>query len=120
MLAHVPLFSHVNPKKVLIVGGGDGGCAREVCRHQEIEQITMVEIDQEVMEVCKEHFPYVSKALFLRDPRFKLIIGDGHSYVKNSPDESFDIVIVDSNDLKAQPQQLDSENFYKECKRVLS
>lgn len=57
MFAHVPIFAHPNPKSVLIIGGGDGGVAREVLKHSQIEKLVMVEIDEIVVDVCKKFFP---------------------------------------------------------------
>src|SRR5690606_14482281 len=64
MMVHVPLFAHPNPKKILIIGGGDGGILREVVKHKNIEQITQVEIDASVIEMCKEYFPQHSQGAF--------------------------------------------------------
>ena len=57
MISHVPLFVHPNPKKVLVIGGGDGGTAREVLRHSSVEKCVMVEIDEVVIDACREHIP---------------------------------------------------------------
>ena len=93
MIAHVPMFTHPNPKKVLVIGGGDGGTAREVLRHKGVERCVMVEIDEMVVNACKEHIPQTSSAL--SDPRLELIIGDGIKYVKETK-EKFDVILVDS------------------------
>ena len=86
MIAHVPLFVHPKPKNVLVIGGGDGGTAREVLRHSSVEKCTMVEIDGMVVEACREHIPQTSKDL--DHPKMNLIIGDGVEFVKNT-DEKF-------------------------------
>jgi spermidine synthase len=77
MIAHVPLFVHPNPRNVLIIGGGDGGAAREVLRHPGVETVEMVEIDGMVVEACKKFLPEISKVLINGDDRFSLKIGDG-------------------------------------------
>ena len=63
MIAHIPLFIHPNPKKVLVIGGGDGGAVREVVRHDTVEKVEMVEIDGLVVEVSKKYLPQISKAM---------------------------------------------------------
>lgn len=76
MLIHVPMMTHPNPKRVLIVGGGDGGSAREVMKHDDVEECVMIDIDEDVVKACREFMPSVSGGAF-EDPRLKLIIGDG-------------------------------------------
>ncbi len=117
MIAHVPLFVHPRPKKVLIIGGGDGGTAREVLRHPDIERAVMVEIDEMVVAACREHMPLVSRAL--DDPRLELRIEDGVKYVANT-DERFDIAIVDSTDPIGPAEPLFNAEFYEGIARVLS
>ncbi len=115
MLSHVPICTHLNPKKVLIIGGGDGGTAREVLKHPALE-VDMVEIDVEVIEVCKKYFPNVGD---WDNPRLNLIIGDGIEFIKNAKDKSYDIILVDSTDDKDQASGLFKSEFYAECNRVL-
>jgi len=110
MISHVPLFSHPDPKKVLIIGGGDGGTAREVLRHKSIEKCTMVEIDEAVVRACKEHIPSVSCAL--NDPRLSLIIDDGVKYIEKT-EERFDVILIDSTDPIGPAQPLFGEEFYQ-------
>ena len=100
MIAHVPLFVHPNPSRVLVIGGGDGGTVREVVKHQNLSRAVMVEIDEMVVNACREHMPSVSYAL--DDPRVELIIGDGVKYVE-STDETFDVVLIDSTDPTGRP-----------------
>ncbi|KAJ4872452.1 spermidine synthase 1 [Raphanus sativus] len=96
MITHLPLSSIPNPKKVLVIGGGDGGVLREVARHASVEQIDMCEIDKMVVDVSKQFFPDV--AIGFEDPRVNLVIGDGVAYLKNAAEGSYDAVIVDSSD----------------------
>lgn len=117
MIAHVPLFVHPEPKKVLIIGGGDGGTAREVLRHPDIERAVMVEIDEMVVAACRKHMPLVSSAL--DDPRLELRIEDGVKYVAET-DERFDIAIVDSTDPIGPAEPLFNAEFYEGIARVLS
>ncbi|MFT5162113.1 MAG: spermidine synthase [Alteromonadaceae bacterium] len=117
MITHVPLFVHSNPTNVLIIGGGDGGTAREVLRHSGVLSCTMVEIDAMVVDACKAHIPQTSKSL--DDPRLKLIIGDGVEFVKNCA-EKFDVVIIDSTDPIGPAQPLFGEAFYQDVYNCLS
>ncbi|MFY0594499.1 polyamine aminopropyltransferase [Roseivirga sp.] len=118
MIAHVPVLTHPNPKRVLIIGGGDGGTAREILRHTDLEEVVMVEIDEKVIEACKLHLPNIASAL--DDPRLDLIVDDGIKYVNEAPDGSFDVVIVDSTDPVGPAEGLFSIDFYKEVYRILS
>lgn len=117
MIAHVPMFVHPAPKNVLVIGGGDGGTAREVLRHSSVEKCTMVEIDGMVVEACREHIPQTSKDL--DHPKMNLIIGDGVEYVK-STDEKFDVIIVDSTDPIGPAQPLFGEEFYQDVFNCLA
>jgi spermidine synthase len=115
MLSHVPIFTHPNTKKVLIIGGGDGGTAREVLKHSSLE-VDMVELDEEVVKVCKEYFLEIGD---WDNPRLTLTIGDGAEFIKNAKDESYDIIFVDSTDDKDQASVLFKPEFYAEANRVL-
>lgn len=117
MIAHVPMFTHPNPKKVLVIGGGDGGTAREVLRHKGVERCVMVEIDEMVVNACKEHIPQTSSAL--NDPRLELIIGDGIKFVKET-NEKFDIILVDSTDPIGPAEPLFNVSFYQDIEKCLS
>jgi spermidine synthase len=118
MLTHVPILAHGAAKRVLIIGGGDGGMLREVCKHQGVEQITMVEIDGTVVEMCKEFLPGHSNGAY-EDPRLNLVIDDGMRFVANTP-EKFDVIISDSTDPIGPGEVLFSENFYQACRRCLN
>ena len=117
MITHVPLFVHPKPKNVLVIGGGDGGTAREVLRHQGVEKCTMVEIDGMVVDACREHIPQTSKDL--DHPKMNLIIGDGVKFVKETS-EKFDVIIVDSTDPIGPAQPLFGEEFYQDVFNCLS
>lgn len=120
MITHVPLFVHPNPKNVLVIGGGDGGTAREVIRHKNVEKCTMVEIDEMVVNACKEYIPQTSS--MLSDPRIELIIGDGVKFVEEavSKGEKFDVIIVDSTDPIGPAQPLFGHEFYENIFKALS
>lgn len=117
MITHIPLFVHPNPKNVLVIGGGDGGTAREVIRHKSVEKCVMVEIDGMVVDACKEHIPQTSCAL--DDPRIELIIGDGVKYVKECANK-FDVIIIDSTDPIGPAAPLFGPEFYADVHKCLS
>jgi spermidine synthase len=117
MMSHVPIFAHGNVKKVLIIGGGDGGIAREVLKHPEIESVTLVEIDQGVVDASKEFFPEVCKGVF-EHPKFTLLIEDGIKFVQSKTSE-YDVIITDSNDPIGPAKVLFTDTFYGYCKNAL-
>ncbi|MGB0748221.1 MAG: polyamine aminopropyltransferase [Magnetospiraceae bacterium] len=112
MLTHVPLLARGDVKDVLIIGGGDGGILREVLQHP-VDSATMVEIDREVVDLCREYMPSLSADAF-DDPRTDLIIGDGLAFVAET-DCKFDAIIVDSTDPVGPGEVLFTEKFYRDC-----
>jgi spermidine synthase len=118
MMTHIPLLAHGQAKKVLIIGGGDGAMLREVCRHQGVEQITMVEIDAGVVEFCRQYLPNHNAGAY-DDPRFKLVIDDGVNFV-NQTDEKFDVIISDCTDPIGPGESLFTSAFYEGCARCLN
>jgi len=109
-LVHPVMLAHPDPRRVLIVGGGDGGTLREVLRHKTVERVRMVEIDEEVIEISKRYLN-VARGAF-EDPRADLMIGDGVEYLRKT-DECFDVIIVDSTDPVGPARLLFSEDFYR-------
>ncbi|WP_422004429.1 polyamine aminopropyltransferase [Roseivirga pacifica] len=118
MITHIPMLTHPNPKRALVIGGGDGGTARELLRHDSLEEVVMVEIDDKVIEASKMHLPTIASAL--EHPKLNLIVDDGIKYVNDAADESFDLVIVDSTDPVGPAEGLFTVDFYKEVYRILS
>ncbi len=118
MMTHVPLLAHGQAKKVLIIGGGDGAMLREVSRHKNIKQITMVEIDAGVVEFCRQYLPNHSAGAY-DDPRFKLVIDDGVNFV-NQTTEKFDVIISDCTDPIGPGESLFTSAFYEGCARSLN
>ncbi len=116
MISHVPLFAHPNPKNVLIIGGGDGGTLREVVRHKEIERAVMVEIDELVVEKCKEYLPSIAAGF--DDPRAEVIFQDGLKFLDET-NEKFDVIIVDGTDPVGPGVNLFKKNFYKNVYNTL-
>jgi spermidine synthase len=117
MITHLPLCSIANPKKVLVIGGGDGGVLREVSRHISIEQIDICEIDKMVVDVAKEFFPDVS--IGFDDPRVNLHIGDGVAFLRDVPEGTYDAIVVDSSDPVGPAQALFERPFYQAVARAL-
>lgn len=118
MMAHVPILAHGAVKKVLIIGGGDGGMLREVCRHSSVEHITMVEIDQAVVDMAIQYLPKHSNGAF-EDPRLNLVIADGMDFVRDT-ELLFDVIISDSTDPIGPGEVLFTQDFYAQCKRILT
>lgn len=110
MMVHIPMLSHPNPEKVLIIGGGDGGILREVLRYDSVSSVAMVEIDSKVIDLCQEYLPMISAGAF-NDKRTNLIIADGAAFVKDTKDK-FDVIIVDSPDPIGPARVLFSKSFY--------
>ncbi|KAJ7953641.1 Spermidine synthase [Quillaja saponaria] len=117
MITHLPLCSIPNPKKVLVIGGGDGGVLREVSRHSSVEQIDICEIDKMVVDVSKQFFPHV--AVGYEDPRVTLHIGDGVAFLKAVPEGTYDAVIVDSSDPIGPAQELFEKPFFASVAKAL-
>ncbi len=118
MMTHVPILAHGNARRVLIIGGGDGGMLREVTRHSAIESIVMVEIDAGVVNFCQHYLPNHSAGAY-DDPRFQLVIDDGVNFV-NHTDLKFDIIISDCTDPVGPGESLFTSEFYAGCKRCLT
>ncbi len=111
-ITHWPLFSLLKPpRNILIIGGGDGGVAREVLRHKTVKSVTVVEIDQVVIDKCREFMPSVSEGVW-DDKRLHLIIGDGAEVIKTMKNKC-DAVIIDSTDPVGPAQTLFNTDFYQ-------
>ena len=109
MIAHIPLYAHPNPKKVLVIGGGDGGVLREVARHPGVEQIVICEIDKDVIDVSKKYLPTLAQGY--NDPRVTVYVGDGAKFMQENQD-SFDVIITDSSDPVGPASVLFETPFY--------
>ena len=117
MMSHPAIFTHPHPKNVVIVGGGDCGTLREVLKHQDIESVWQVDIDERVTRLSEQYFPELCEAN--NDPRAHFYFGDGVQWVKDASAESLDIVIVDSTDPLGPGEGLFTYAFYEECRRIL-
>lgn len=118
MLVHPAMFTHAEPRRVLIIGGGDCGTLREVLRHDSVQQVDMVELDQAVTEAAALHFPTLHAASF--DPRARLYFQDGIAWVADAEPGSYDVILIDSTDPVGPAQGLFSVDFYRNCQRALA
>ena len=118
MIVHAPMLHHGNAKKVLIIGGGDGGSLREVLRHKGVEKAVLVDIDSSVIELSKKYFPHHSEGSF-EDPRAEIVITDGCKYVKETK-EKFDVIICDTTDPIGCGEVLFTEEFFTDCSKLLT
>lgn len=116
MLAHLPLCCHPNPKKVLIIGGGDGGVAREAVKHPGVEMVVQCEIDEVVVNAAKKYLPNLSKGF--DNPKVTLHIGDGFEFMKKHQQE-FDVILTDSSDPEGPAESLFGKNYYELVKKAL-
>ena len=117
MIAHVPLLAVGDAKRVLIIGGGDGGTLRRVLMHA-VERVVMVELDRTVVDLSRLHLQEICSTAF-EDPRAELVIADGCRFVKES-DEAFDAIIVDSTDPFGPGAVLFTSDFFADCKARLA
>ncbi len=116
MLTHPGLLAHPSPKSVCVVGGGDGGAIREVLKHPTVERAVLAEIDEDVINVCREFFPKI--AGMLSDPRVDIQVGDGARFLKDHPGE-FDAVISDSTDPVGPGVVLFEDPYFQSAKNAL-
>jgi len=117
MITHPAMRIHPAPEKVLIIGGGDGGTAREVLKYKEVKKVVMVEIDKEVVELSKKYFPTIFPSL--DDPRLEIIYEDGVKFVKWNK-EKFDVILLDTSDPVGPAEVLYKREFYENCKKSLN
>lgn len=117
MIVHVPMAVHPDPKRVLVIGAGDGGVIRELVRYSSIEHIDLVEIDELVVAVCREYLP--STACRFDDPRVSIHYEDGLRFVRQCEDE-YDLIIVDSTDPFGPGEGLFTREFYGNCYKALT
>ncbi|MCG8548644.1 MAG: polyamine aminopropyltransferase, partial [Alphaproteobacteria bacterium] len=118
MLVHVPVLAHGAARKVLVIGGGDGAAIEELFKHATVERVDLVEIDETVVTLSKEHLRSICRDAF-EDPRLTLTIADGVEYVAGC-DERYDLILVDSQDPSGETNILYSEPFYRNCAKCLA
>ncbi len=117
-LVHPALCSAESIERVLVIGGGDGGTARECLRHPGVKHLDMVEIDGRVVELCQEHLPTIGGCCW-NDPRFHLKIGDGIAWAAKAEESSYDVVLVDGSDPAGPAEGLFNRSFFSNCRRIL-
>ncbi|CEP23761.1 K00797 spermidine synthase [Cyberlindnera jadinii] len=117
MITHIPLLSHPDPKRVLVIGGGDGGVLREVLKHPGVEELILVEIDATVIELSKKYLPNMSKSF--DDPRVKVELCDGFKYLQENS-KRFDVIITDSSDPDGPAAVFYEKNYFQLLHECLS
>lgn len=118
MISHIPVCHHPSPKRVVVIGGGDGGTVRELLKHPDIEEIILCEIDELVINASHKYFPHVAGCLFENNPRVKVRVGDGVAFMKELKGE-VDIILVDSTDPIGPGEGLFSREFYRDVAAAL-
>lgn len=117
MIVHPIMQTHGKAKSILVIGGGDGGTIREVLKYDQVEKVTMVEIDEAVVRASKEHLPGIASQF--GNAKLNLIIGDGIQFVKDAAANSYDVIIVDGSDPVGPAKGLFTADFYKNCQNAL-
>ncbi len=117
MIVHVPMLTHPEPKRVLVIGGGDGGSVREISKHPELEKIQWVDIDRKVIEACKTHLPEWNQSIW-ENPLVEQKIQDGFAHMQQSKGQ-YDIIIVDCSDPVGPGAMLFSYEFYRDVYEAL-
>lgn len=119
MITHVPFAVHPAVKRVLIIGGGDGGTAREVCRYQSVEHVDLVDIDERVVRLCQQYLPQTACVLD-KDKRVHMHFEDGLKFVGRAKEGEYDLILVDSTDPVGPGEGLFTNEFYQNCYRALA
>ena len=117
-LVHPAASAHAGPRRALIIGGGDGGSAEEMLKHPTIEQVTLVEIDAEVLSVAKEHFGAVHHGVF-DNPKLRVLVQDGLRFMRETT-EKFDLIVLDLNDPMGPAEALYATEFFQHCRHALA
>ena len=117
MMAHAPLYTHPDPKDVVIIGGGDCGTLREVLRHPDVRTAVQCDIDEQVTRMAEKWFPELCESN--ADPRATVMFDDGIAYMANAAPDSIDIIIVDSTDPVGPAEGLFNRAFYENCLKAL-
>ncbi|NPA62587.1 MAG: spermidine synthase [Methanococci archaeon] len=117
LISHIPLFTHPNPKRVLVIGGGDGGTVREVVKHDSVEVVDFVELDEKVIEACKKYMPKLSCEI--ENEKVNVLITDGIKYVAET-ENKYDVIIVDCPDPVGPAKGLFEKEFYKNVFKCLN
>ncbi|KAF8920865.1 saccharopine dehydrogenase [Mucidula mucida] len=110
MIAHLPLNSHPNPQRVLVIGGGDGGVVREVLKHDSVTQVVLCDIDEAVVRVSKQYLPHMSE--LLSSPKVTVFIGDGFKFLADN-ENTYDVIITDSSDPVGPAESLFQKPYFQ-------
>ena len=117
MIAHVPMRTHPQPQDILVIGGGDGGVVRELCRYPYISSVTLAEIDGDVVETARRFLPEISLAL--DDPRVEIKVADGVQFISSAEEGYYDVVIIDSTEPMGPAEGLFNKAFYQDIFKAL-
>ena len=117
-LVHPALCSAASIGRVLVIGGGDGGTARECLRHADVRHLDLVEIDGRVVDLSRKHLPGIGGCAW-NDPRLQLTVGDGIAWAAAAADNSYDVVLVDGSDPAGPAEGLFNRPFFENCRRIL-
>lgn len=117
-MTHPALLAHPDPRRVLVIGGGDGGSSEEILKHPSVERVVMAELDRAVIEVARDHLGAIHRGA-LDDPRLELRIGDGYEFLKTS-EEFFDLIVLDLTDPDTPAFHLYTEDFFRLCQKRLA
>ncbi len=118
MLTHIVMHAHPDPRKVIVIGGGDGGVVREVVKHKTVEKVYFVEIDEKVIDVSRKYFPDISSGV--DDPRVEIKIADGAEFITNRKLSDIDVVIIDSTDIVGFARSLFTKDFFTRVRNCLT
>ena len=116
-LVHPVLSIHSNPRKTMVIGGGDGGTVREILKYKSVEEIELIEIDEEVINISKKFFPEV--ACEFDNPKLKVKVNDAIEYVKSAKKNTYDVILCDSTDPEGFAAGLISKDFYTNASKIL-
>jgi spermidine synthase len=117
MMSHAAIYTHKNPKNIVIIGGGDCGTLRECLKHAELETVVQCDIDEQVTRMAEKYFPELCESN--HDPRASIMFDDGIAYMQNAAPGSIDIIIVDSTDPVGPAEGLFNQAFYENCFKAL-
>lgn len=117
MIVHVPMAVHPDPRKILVIGAGDGGVARELIKYDNVERIDIVEIDRAVVDICRKYLPFT--ACGFDDERVHIYYQDGLKFIRE-PKNEYDLIIVDSTDPFGPGEGLFTMEFYGNCYKALT
>ncbi|KAK0310636.1 putrescine aminopropyltransferase [Friedmanniomyces endolithicus] len=110
MITHLGMFSHPNPKRVLVIGGGDGGVLREIVKHESVEEAVLCDIDEAVIRLSKKYLPGMSVGF--QHPNVKVHVGDGFKFLEDKKD-TFDVIITDSSDPEGPAESLFKKPYFE-------